>query len=454
MQRNTYGKHGSALMTKCIIHFQTDEISPSVSIADNTRLVRLYDTCHGIEGAGYIGNSLLDRVERIGAPTSTTAFDFLTISMAVTAADTFFSRNETSDNAWARDFELHVPVVQPNKWRSVKPLLESTLHFLTGDNWNFTFLPDGPSKPNAVGGRLRKKSNMTGVDSVCLYSGGLDSWLGVKHLIANRANPVLVSHSYPQDAKRQNDLYKHLSKPLQRFSFNASPRQAGRPNDTTMRGRSFNFLAMAAVCADAVANLNGLAQVPLYIPENGFIALNAPLTPRRIGSHSTRTAHPYYLTQMQILFAVVGIKAEIKNIFAAKTKGEMLIAATLSNVDKLHSIQTVSCGKWKRKSEQCGRCLPCLIRRSSFHRAGITDTTPYTYTIPQNFAEYDGSKKDDLLSVIRAVKPTTKKQRLQKALKSGPLPVQSQEREKWLAVYDRGLIELRDYLEDQGINCD
>lgn len=449
-----FGRHGSVSMTKCIVRFQTDEISASTQIPENERLVRLFGTCHGIPRAGYIGNLLPDRVERLGAPTSTSAFDFLTISMAVTAADTFFRRDDTSDNAWARDFELHIPVVQPDKWVNVKELLESTLHFLTGDSWDFHFLNNGPSKPNAVGGRLRKKSNLQGVDSVCLYSGGLDSWLGAKHLISKMQKPILVSHSYPQDAKKQNYLYDRLGTPLQRFAFNASPRQSGSANDTTMRGRSFNFLAMAAVAADAVANLNSLGTVPLYIPENGFIALNAPLTPRRIGSHSTRTAHPHYLAQMQKLFSIMGIKAEIENPFWRKTKGEMLKDASLSVADQRYASATVSCGKWKRKSEQCGRCLPCLIRRASFHKSGIQDRTQYTYSIPDNYAETVGIKKDDLLAVLRAVKPATNKQLLKRALKSGPLPIINKDRKDWLSVYKNGLTELRDYLTAQGIKCD
>ncbi len=438
-------------MTKCILHFQTEEISPTVTIANNCRIVRLYGTCHNIDRAGYIGKTLPDRVERLGAPTSTAAFDFLTISMAVTAADTFFRREDASDNGWARDFDLHVPVVQPDKWTAARPLLQRILNFLTGDHWQFTFLQNGPPKPNAIGGRLRKKSNLLGVDSVCLYSGGLDSWLGAKYLIANGNNPILVSHSYPQDAQRQNYLYDRLGQPLQRFAFNASPRQSGSSNDTTMRGRSFNFLAMGAVCADAVAELNGLGNVPLYIPENGFIALNAPLTPRRIGSHSTRTAHPNYLSQMQELFSRVGIKAIIENPFWTMTKGEMMVGASLNASDQRYASQTVSCGKWKRKSEQCGRCLPCLIRRASFLKAGIADNTPYTYSIPQNFAEYDGTKKDDLMAVLRAVQPKSKKQRLKNALKSGPLPIDVAERDQWLAVYERGLKELGDFLKSQCI---
>ena len=154
---------------------------------------------------------------------------------------------------------------------------------------------------------------------------------------------------------------------------------------------------------------------------------------------------------MQELFSRVGIKAVIDNPFWTMTKGEMMMGAALAASDQRYASQTVSCGKWKRKSEQCGRCLPCLIRRASFHKAGIADNTPYTYSIPQNFAEDDGTKKDDLMAVLRAVQPKSKKQHLKNSLKSGPLPVDVAERNKWLAVHERGLKELSDFLKSQGI---
>lgn len=439
-------------MTKCVIRCQTGEVSLGDEIGPNERVVRLYATNHGVDRAGYIGNTLLDKVERLAAPTSTAAFDFLTISMAVTAADTFFKRETCSENAWARDFEVHVSVVKPSIWNPVKERLQKTLNFLTGDQWSFHFVENGPCKPNAVGGRRKKKSNLTGVDSVCLYSGGLDSWLGVKSLLKSDRNPILVSHAYPQDAKKQNDLYGFLPKPLQRFAFNASPRIYGCARDTTMRGRSFNFLALGAVAADAVASLNNLTEVPLYIPENGFIALNAPLTSRRVGSHSTRTAHPFYLSCMQEIFDAVGIKAKIHNPFRDQTKGEMLQAAALSPREKTLATSTVSCGKWKRKSQQCGRCVPCLIRRAAFHAAGIDDSREvYTYGVRENFEDTDGLRKDDLHAVLQAVLPASDEELKKRSLKSGPLPLDVSERAKWMAVHKNGLAELRAYLVAEGV---
>ena len=41
------------------------------------------------------------------------------------------------------------------------------------------------------------------------------------------------------------------------------------------------------------------------------------------------------------------------------------------------AIQSMSCGKSGRINMHCGRCVPCIIRRAAFHRAGIADTTHY-----------------------------------------------------------------------------
>ena len=61
-----------------------------------------------------------------------------------------------------------------------------------------------------------------------------------------------------------------------------------------MRGRSFNFLAMAMLGLSVVQRINGNDINKIFIPENGYISLNPPLTRRRIGSLSTRTTHPNF----------------------------------------------------------------------------------------------------------------------------------------------------------------
>jgi hypothetical protein len=55
--------------------------------------------------------------------------------------------------------------------------------------------------------------------------------------------------------------------------------------------------------------------VELFVCENGLIALNPPLTPRRIGSHSTRTAHPHFLANVQDILSASGLPIIIANPF-------------------------------------------------------------------------------------------------------------------------------------------
>ena len=64
--------------------------------------------------------------------------------------------------------------------------------------------------------------------------------------------------------------------------------------------------------------------VELLIPENGFISLNIPLTPLRLGSLSTRTTHPLFIQQMQDILDALDFRVRLSNPYQFKTKGEML----------------------------------------------------------------------------------------------------------------------------------
>ena len=72
-------------------------------------------------------------------------------------------------------------------------------------------------------------------------------------------------------------------------------------SENTSRGRSLLFLCAAL----SIAGILG-RNVPVYIPENGFIGLNIPLTGGRKGTCSTRTTHPYFLRQFNDVFKQVG----------------------------------------------------------------------------------------------------------------------------------------------------
>ena len=61
----------------------------------------------------------------------------------------------------------------------------------------------------------------------------------------------------------------------------------------------------------------------LLVPENGLIALNVPLDETRVGSFSTRTTHPFYLSLWNELLVGLGLNLSVKNPYWNKTKGEM-----------------------------------------------------------------------------------------------------------------------------------
>jgi hypothetical protein len=407
--------------------------------------VHLYGRRPTEQGVGVIGGPVLKEVARVQPQVDPTAFDFLSLSLAVTAADTFVDRDLAADG-WARRINLTVALAQPRPWQRVSGQLEQALNFLSGDIWSLHITGDGdappPSKP-----RARIKLSIEGCDCVCLYSGGLDSAIGALNLCAENKHPVLVSHAYPRDAGRQEELLRHLGGAIERFALNANPKAwLDRAHDVQMRTRSLNFLAMGALMASTLAGRHQ-REVTLYVPENGLIAVNPPLTPRRIGALSTRTTHPHYLRLIQHIFEHVGMPVILKNPYAHVTKGEMIRQCQRQAELQALAARSVSCGKWKRSGEQCGRCVPCLIRRASFHAAGWADRTAYTRKGRDlNYVYQHGSERDDLMAMILASKRLPGADVANWVALTGPMPSDPAERGAITGAVSRGLAEVRDYL--------
>ena len=85
-------------------------------------------------------------------------------------------------------------------WEKSRALLSNTLEFLTGDKWRFFFRerPKGFTKITK-----RPKDNdqeelqLDDKPSVaCLFSGGLDSFIGAIDLLVAGEDPLFVSHSW------------------------------------------------------------------------------------------------------------------------------------------------------------------------------------------------------------------------------------------------------------------
>ncbi len=418
------------------------------------RKVVLFNHVDNENGIACIGNRVRDAFKRVNLPIPIRAFDFLTIALSVTAADEFVSR---SDGAYgfAREISLSVSLANPEIWGSQKHALEAILRFLTGDDWDLFFFDDGLAPPAAFERkRLRKIIDLSNMTQVCLFSGGLDSLIGtLNELQGHRDDMLLVSRATTGDHMFQKYLLSQLGNPRQ-FSVNDRP---SRPNtvswakEYSTRARSILFLALAACCASAISQYRSVASTQLLIPENGFIALNPPMTRRRWGPLSTRTAHPHYLSLLQQLFYDVELGVEIRNPFEFMTKGEMIQSCYDQKLIRKLASNTVSCGKWKRRNQQCGKCVPCLIRRSSMYAAGVLEPKGMYEFRDLGKLPFGTKKSADLSAILMALKSVDSYKVSRWVSASGPLPVDVPTRKKYYDLAWRGLLELKDFLSAQGV---
>ena len=321
-------------------------------------------------------------LKRCGMP-SENAADLLLMAATIYGVDKLIARN-ASDDAWTRDLKVRVPVADPARWSAARPAFESCVCFLTGDEWTFEFMPRKGSLARPSPKSRTAQRDLADIDAISLFSGGLDSLIGVIDWLEKSPGKLLLLGHHDGDVTGPLSDQRELSAPV----ASAYPGRVesllvrvgvSPPGDEiSFRSRSLLFLGLALHVAAAAR-----PGIPVLIPENGNIALNVPLTPSRQGSCSTRTAHPHYLTLLREVLARLGIATEIRNPLQAKTKGECVTECR--NQDLLKSIyaRSVSCAKrghkknWvHRDARQCGRCMPCLYRRAALH-AAAWDTEQY-----------------------------------------------------------------------------
>ncbi len=430
---------------KLVFHHEQQQLPVA---SDDVIPVLLYGRSDGSRhDISHIGNPLIDKIKRLGVSVSSQAMDFLTIALAVTAADTFVQREKEAADGWSRNLILELPLHDPNRWIPLKKKLEEALHFLSGDIWTFDFKQGGYKPPHPYGRRY-KKINLRGLDCVSLFSGGLDSAIGAIDHIEDSRCPLLISHGYTFDKGKQDVVANKLRGNFGRLQLNAAPYFALGKNEITMRTRSLNFIAFAVIGASALQQISQLTIIDLYIPENGFISLNAPLTHRRVGSLSTRTTHPHFVKEIQTLFDSVGIPCKIINPYQFKTKGQMVLEC--QNQALLNAIvdDTVSCSHWKREKQQCGVCVPCSIRRAALLEGGITDNVNYAFNdITSVLNEED--RRDDLMALSISVGQKGTRNIGSWISDSGPLD--TNQFPEYKKIFIDGLDEIEKYLILKGL---
>lgn len=331
-------------------------------------------------------DQMLDQLSGRGIRPSETALDLAILASCVTAADTRISRTRDSQDSWTREVDLHLPVQDVALWTGVASLIEEILKFLTGDRWRLFFRRRHRQYASLVTGNRRLvRPPFSGI---CLFSGGLDSFVGAVDLLEAGQTPLFVSHYWDLSTSSQVRCAQHLGstygdlKPRHvriRVGFDSNDFNHPMDTEPTTRGRSFLFFALAAVAA------SGLDGTPtIYVPENGLVSLNVPLDPLRVGAWSTRTTHPFYMARWQTLLGKLGIAASLENPYRFNTKGEMLSHCGNAPLVRRHVSDTISCSsiakaRWRGLPPgHCGFCVPCLIRRAAIMSAFQADPTTYT----------------------------------------------------------------------------
>jgi hypothetical protein len=123
----------------------------------------------------------------------------------------------------------------------------------------------------------------------------------------------------------------------------------------------------------------------LAVPENGYMAINLPLTASRTGSLSTRSTHPWTVHLLNDLIDAIGGDVRVINPYLGMTKGEVVGRARDHQATPQFLARTISCGDHPANRSDpgahCGYCFPCLVRRSAMLAALGSDPTGYTCSL-------------------------------------------------------------------------
>jgi hypothetical protein len=387
-----------------------------------------------------IGSQIPDIIRRRKWRPTNRAWDFLSIALAVEAVDISVARGGSTDG-WTRQLDLAISVIDPDFWSTQTSRINKMLRFLTTDIWNVSFQPGGLKPPPTA------KVTYPQEDCVSLLSGGLDSLVGGIDLTKSGLKPLFVSQVSNGDKEKQTYFAKMLNSAHFQLNHVAdSPESSER----SQRARSIVFFAYGVLAATSFLNYVKGITIPLYVCENGLISINPSLTPMRLGSLSTRTTHPVYLAGIQEILQNAGIDVTISNPYQFATKGEMLKNCTDQTMLSKLASQSTSCGRFARNGfKHCGRCVPCIIRRASFHAWGQKDLTIYRH---QDLGKDDNDHAgfDDVRALRMAGEIATSKQfdgwvgaSLASTLIGDPAP--------YKATVSRGLQEVKAFLVASGV---
>lgn len=400
---------------------------------------------------------LWEGLARLELRPSQVAVDLYRICAAAYCTDLRLPRSQAYDG-WTREIVLHVPVADRGLWSPQVETLTTLLGFLSGDKWGIDIREREVPAPEVAVRRKRTAENQEqqALGASCLFSGGLDSFIGAVDAAAAGRHLLLVSHlpegihrflSPAQESLRSALFEAYADRRIEhlKVTLNPPPETKKTAKESTQRSRSILFLGLGTLAAIALGD-----GTPLIVPENGFISLNLPLTPGRIGSLSTRTTHPYAIDLYRRLLKGLALNVPLELPYMFMTKGEMLSGTT--DPDVVHQLAkvTVSCANpnpyGPATEAHCGHCVPCIIRRSAFDSVGLDDPARYRLDIRAPGRQLSDAEASHLTGFRLAIRRRAGGVSTAELLAAGPLPSSIGAIEDFRGVHDRGLVEVASFL--------
>lgn len=383
------------------------------------------------------------------------SLDIWFFSVYIHLIDNLLPRNEIAVDNWLREITVRIPVSTPLLWNSSSKSIIEALNFLTGDEWNIEFYQ---LENNYFSNDELELEEDINIEKVCLLSGGLDSLAGAIDLINSDDDILFVSHFDGAGAidGEQKNIFEELEtsvngKKLYLSQFHVYPsNNLFYSADSNQRARSILFLGFALFHAINF-NVN-----EIVLPENGLISINLPLNESRTSSNSTRTTHPYFIKKLEEFISHIGINISIVNPYQLKTKGEMLNECFDKELLNILINKTISCSHYKRREpwarrigiNNCGYCIPCLIRRASIYRYNnLTIIESYGVDLNAIELKLDTSSKisTDIFALINFL---NKKYDIKKYEREISLIASTENKKEIAQMLYRGYNELRKYIED------
>lgn len=334
------------------------------------------------------GSAVIGRLARELPPH---AADLIEIAAMAYAADRLARRKADRDTAdgsgWGRHLRLQIPVRRPDLWADAAGELAELLGWLTHDDWALNFCQVSPGAGSLDHPQGFLFDMVPDGSPAALFSGGLDSALGLARDL--ELDPVAVSvYTNSRMRATQRNVFYQICGGGSRcvhLQYRVSLHEAGCENSQRTRGLLF--------LAAGIGTAWGLGQDRLRVYENGVGAINLPYLRSQHGPQATRSMHPHTLWLAERLASKVsGRPFRIDSPFLLSTKTEAVRSVPQISTETVAATVSCDAGFAARVADarQCGTCTSCLLRRQALLAAGRFDADVATRYRTRNPGDSEG----------------------------------------------------------------